>query len=56
MGFANVRFCKRFLKHSIAMLIYYINKNFLSDIQNVRRAFAAAGLLSVAVGTNILTT
>jgi len=36
------------------MLMYYINKNFLSTIQNVRRAFAAAGLLSVVVGTNIL--
>jgi hypothetical protein len=36
------------------MLMYYINKNFLGNIQNVRRAFATAGLLSVVVGTNIL--
>ena len=39
---------------AFGMLMYYINKNFLSNIQNVRRAFAAAGSLSVLVGTNIL--
>ena len=36
------------------MLIYYINKNFLRNITNVRRAFTAAGIISLVVGTNIL--
>ena len=38
------------------MLMYYINKNFLGNIQNVRRAFTTAGLLSVVAGANILLT
>ena len=41
---------------AFGMLLYYVNKNFLSNIQNVRKAFATAGLASVLVGTNILLT
>ena len=41
---------------AFGMLLYYVNKNFLSNIQNVRRAFATAGVASVIVGTNILLT
>jgi hypothetical protein len=36
------------------MVILYINQNFLGNLQNVRRAFASAGLVSLFVGTNIL--
>lgn len=36
------------------LFILYINQHFLDNLQNVRRAFAAAGLASVFVGTNIL--
>lgn len=35
-------------------LILYLNKNFLGNISNVRRAFATAGAVSLVVGTNIL--
>lgn len=35
-------------------LILYLNKNFLGNIQNVRRAFTTAGVVSLVVGTNIL--
>jgi len=41
---------------TFGILLYYVNKNFLSNIKNVRRAFATAGLASVIVGTNILLT
>ncbi|MDF1878950.1 hypothetical protein JHD46_04775 [Sulfurimonas sp. SAG-AH-194-C20] len=36
------------------MVILYINQNFLGNITNVRRAFSAAGVISLVVGTNIL--
>ena len=39
---------------TFGMLMLYVNQNFLGNIQNVRRAFATAGLVSVLVGTNIL--
>ena len=39
---------------AFGMLILYINKNFLGNLTNVRRAFATAGLVSFLVGTNIL--
>jgi len=35
-------------------LILYINKNFLANLTNVRRAFTLAGVTSLVVGTNIL--
>ena len=35
-------------------LILFINKEFLTNKTNVRRVFATAGLVSVAVGTNML--
>ncbi|MEA3434291.1 MAG: hypothetical protein U9R13_06875 [Campylobacterota bacterium] len=36
------------------MFMFYINKNFLGNIQNIRRAFTIAGVVSLLVGTNIL--
>ncbi len=36
------------------LLILYINKNFLGNLTNVRRAFTLAGVTSLVVGTNIL--
>lgn len=39
---------------AFGMLMLYVNQNFLGNLQNVRRAFTAAGLISVLVGTNIL--
>jgi len=39
---------------AFGMLILYVNQNFLGNLQNVRRAFATAGLVSILVGTNIL--
>jgi len=39
---------------TFGMLMLYVNQNFLGNLQNVRRAFATAGLVSVLVGTNIL--
>ena len=39
---------------AFGMLILYVNQNFLGDLQNVKRAFTAAGLISLVVGTNIL--
>ncbi|MEN8727897.1 MAG: hypothetical protein ABF276_08045, partial [Sulfurovum sp.] len=39
---------------AFGMLILYVNQNFLGNLQNVRRAFASAGVVSVLVGTNIL--
>lgn len=36
------------------LVILYINQNFLTNIQNVRRVFTVAGLVSLLVGTNIL--
>jgi ABC-type nickel/cobalt efflux system permease component RcnA len=35
-------------------VILYINQNLLGNIQNIRRIFATAGVISVAVGTNML--
>jgi nickel/cobalt transporter (NicO) family protein len=39
---------------TFGMLILYINQNFLGTLKNVKRAFTAAGLVSLLVGTNIL--
>ena len=39
---------------AFGMLILYINQNFLGSLQNVRRAFTIAGVISLLVGTNIL--
>ena len=39
---------------AFGLLILYVNQNFLGNLQNVRRAFATAGLISLLVGTNIL--
>ena len=36
------------------VLMLYVNKNFLGSLVNVRRAFSAAGVISLAVGSNIL--
>jgi hypothetical protein len=36
------------------MVMLYVNQNFLGNLTNVRRAFTAAGVISLAVGTNIL--
>jgi ABC-type nickel/cobalt efflux system permease component RcnA len=35
-------------------IILYINKNLLTSKQNVRRIFATAGIVSIAVGSNML--
>jgi nickel/cobalt exporter len=39
---------------AFGMLILYFNQNFLGNLQNIKRAFTAAGLVSLVVGTNIL--
>ncbi len=39
---------------AFGLLILYVNESFLGNLRNVRRAFAAAGLVSLLVGTNIL--
>jgi ABC-type nickel/cobalt efflux system permease component RcnA len=39
---------------AFGMLILYVNQNLLGNLQNVKRAFTAAGLISLVVGTNIL--
>lgn len=39
---------------SFGLLILYVNQNLLSSVQNVKRAFSAAGLISLIVGSNIL--
>jgi predicted membrane channel-forming protein YqfA (hemolysin III family) len=39
---------------AFGMFILYFNQNFLSNLQNVKRTFTAAGLVSLVVGTNIL--
>jgi len=39
---------------SFGLVILYLNQHFLGNITNVRRAFATAGVISLAVGTNIL--
>ncbi|MDF1877343.1 hypothetical protein JHD47_05890 [Sulfurimonas sp. SAG-AH-194-L11] len=36
------------------MVMLYVNQNLLGSLTNVRRAFTTVGLISVAVGTNIL--
>ena len=43
-----------FIFVAFGLLISYINQNFLGNIQNVRRAFTIAGVVSLVVGTNIL--
>ncbi len=39
---------------AFGMVMLYVNENFLGNLTNVRRAFATAGVISLAVGTNIL--
>ena len=39
---------------AFGLLMLYVNQSFLGNLQNVRRAFATAGLISLLVGTNIL--
>jgi ABC-type nickel/cobalt efflux system permease component RcnA len=39
---------------SFGAIILYFNKHFLTNITNIRRTFALAGFVSVAVGTNML--
>jgi len=39
---------------SFGASILYLNKQYLTNIINVRRVFATAGVISVAVGTNML--
>jgi ABC-type nickel/cobalt efflux system permease component RcnA len=39
---------------SFGASILYLNRQYLTNITNVRRVFAAAGFISVAVGTNML--
>jgi ABC-type nickel/cobalt efflux system permease component RcnA len=39
---------------AFGLLILYVNQSFLGNLQNVRKAFATAGLVSLLVGTNIL--
>jgi len=39
---------------TFGILILYINQHFLDNLKNVRKTFAAAGFISVLVGTNIL--
>ena len=39
---------------AFGMIIMYINKEFLTHKTNVRKVFTVAGLISVAVGTNML--
>ena len=39
---------------SFGVIILYLNKSLLTNLTNVRRAFATAGFISVAVGTNML--
>ena len=43
-----------FVFMSFGVLILYINKNFLNSIENVRRVFGIAGVISLFVGTDIL--
>lgn len=39
---------------AFGLLILYINQNFLGTKENVRKVFTAAGLVSIAVGSQIL--
>jgi len=39
---------------AFGMFILYVNQNFLGNIQNIKRAFTVAGVVSLVVGTNIL--
>lgn len=39
---------------AFGMLILYFNQNFLGTLQNIRRTFTVAGVVSLVVGTNIL--
>ena len=39
---------------AFGLVMLYVNQNFLGNLTNVRRAFTAAGVISLAVGTNIL--
>jgi ABC-type nickel/cobalt efflux system permease component RcnA len=43
-----------FVFMTFGLLMLYVNQNFLGNIQNVRRAFTFAGLVSVLVGSHIL--
>jgi len=37
-----------------SFVMLYINKNFLGNFRNVRKAFTVAGIISLVVGTYIL--
>ncbi|MCF6340620.1 MAG: hypothetical protein L3J10_07725 [Sulfurimonas sp.] len=39
---------------SFGALILYVNKQYLTNITNIRRVFTTAGIISVGVGTNML--
>jgi len=39
---------------AFGLVMLYVNQNFLGNLTNVRRAFTAAGMISLVVGTNIL--
>ncbi len=39
---------------SFGLVILWINKDILTNIQNVRRVFSAVGIVSIAVGLNML--
>jgi len=39
---------------SFGAMVLYLNKHYLTNITNVRRVFATAGVVSIAVGTNML--
>lgn len=39
---------------SFGAFILYLNKKYLTNLRNVRRVFTTAGVLSIAVGTNML--
>jgi cytochrome c biogenesis protein CcdA len=39
---------------SFGASILYLNKQYLTNLTNIRRVFATAGVISIAVGTNML--
>jgi len=41
---------------ALGVIILYINKNLLNNLQNIRKVFATVGFISVIVGTNMLLT
>jgi hypothetical protein len=39
---------------AFGMVMLYVNQNLLGSLTNVRRTFTTVGVISIAVGTNIL--